>query len=73
LTAGFAGRTQPVLRTDNDTAVILQGSGTSGEHDSTELTHGSLTQNQRVAARGLLNLGPDDLVLTCVPCMRDSA
>jgi long-chain acyl-CoA synthetase len=67
LTAGFAGRTQPVPRADNDTAVILQGSGTSGEHESTELSHGSLTQNQEVAARGLLNLGPDDLVLTCVP------
>jgi long-chain acyl-CoA synthetase len=67
LTAGFAGRTQPVPRDDNDTAVILQSSGTSGQHESTELTHGSLTQTQAVAARSLLNLGPDDLVLTCVP------
>ena len=63
LTAGFAGRTQPVPRDDIDTAVILQRSGTS----SIELTHENLTQNQAVAARSLLNLGPDDLVLTCLP------
>jgi long-chain acyl-CoA synthetase len=67
LTAGFAGRTQPVPRADNDTAVILPTSGTSGRYESTELTHGNLTQNRAVTARDLLNLGPDDLVLTCVP------
>lgn len=67
LTAGFAGRTQPVPRADNDTAVILQTYGTSGGHESTELSHGNLTQNQAVTARSLLNLGPDDLVLTCLP------
>lgn len=67
LTAGFAGRTQPVPRADNDTAVILQTSGTSGRHESIELSHGNLTQNQAVTARSLLNLGPDDLVLTCLP------
>ncbi|HSS23414.1 MAG TPA: AMP-binding protein, partial [Mycobacterium sp.] len=67
LTAGFAGRTQPVPRDDNDTAVILQTSGTSGRHENTELTHGNLAQNQAVTGRSLLNLGPDDLVLTCLP------
>jgi long-chain acyl-CoA synthetase len=67
ITAGFAGRTQPVPRADNDTAVILQTSGTSGRHESTALTHGNLTQNRAATARDLLNLGPDDLVLTCVP------
>ena len=67
LTAGFVGRTQPVPRADNDTAIILQTSGTSGRHESTELTHGNLTQNRAVTARVLLNLAPDDLVLTCVP------
>src|ERR1700752_3327720 len=64
LTSGFAGRTQPVPRADNDTAVILQSSGAPGQHESTELTHETLTRNQEVAARGLLSLGPDDLVLT---------
>jgi long-chain acyl-CoA synthetase len=67
LTAGFAGRTQPVRRADDDTAVILRSSGTSGGHESTELTHGSLIRNQAVTARSLLNLGPDDVVLTCLP------
>jgi long-chain acyl-CoA synthetase len=68
LTAGFAGRTHPVPRADNDTAVILQTSDTSGRHESSiELTHGNLAQNQAVTARNLLNLGPDDLVLTCLP------
>ena len=61
LLAGFAGRTQPVPRADNDTAVILS------RHESTELTHGDLAQNRAVTACDLLNLGQDDLVLTCVP------
>jgi long-chain acyl-CoA synthetase len=67
LTAGYAGRTQPVPRADNDTAVILHTAGASGRHESTELTHGNLTQNRAATAGDLLNLGPDDLVLTCVP------
>lgn len=67
LTAGFAGRPQPVLRADTDTAVILRTSGTSGHQESTELTHGNLAQDQAYAARSLLNLGPDDVVLTCLP------
>ena len=67
LTAGFAGRTQPVQRADNDTAVIVQTSGTSGRQESTEFTHGNLKQNQADAARSLLNLWPDNVVLTCVP------
>ena len=66
LTAGFAGRTQPVPRADNDTAVILPTSSASGRHVSIELTHGNLAQNQAVTARSL-NLGPDDVVLTGLP------
>jgi long-chain acyl-CoA synthetase len=72
LTAGFAGRTQPVPRADNDTAVILQSSGTSSQHESTELTHGNLIQNQAITAGSLLNLGPDDPVLTCLPLCEGS-
>jgi long-chain acyl-CoA synthetase len=56
-----------VPRADNDTAVILHTAGASGRHESTELTHGNLTQNRAATAGDLLNLGPDDLVLTCVP------
>jgi long-chain acyl-CoA synthetase len=67
LTAGFAGRTRPVQRADSETAVVLQTADTSGRQESTELTHGNLTLNQTVAARSLLNLGPDDVVLTCLP------
>jgi len=67
LTAGFAGRTRPVHRADDETAVILPTSGTSGRQESTELTHGNLVQNQAVAARSLMHLGPDDVVLTCLP------
>ncbi len=67
LLAGFAGRTQPVPRADNDTAVILQSVPISSRRESTELTHGELAQDRAVTAHDLLNLGPDDLVLTCVP------
>jgi long-chain acyl-CoA synthetase len=67
LIAGFAGHTQPAARADDDTAVILQSSGASGRHEFIELAHGSLILDQAVVARSLLNLGPDDLVLSCLP------
>ena len=39
----------------------------TGEHESTELTQGSLTQNQGSRGARLTEPQPDDLVLTCVP------
>ena len=67
LTAGFAGRARPVTRAADDNAVILHTSGTTGVPKGAQLTHGNLVSNQAVTARSLLNLGPDDIVMGCLP------
>jgi len=58
LTAGFAGRTGPVDRAEDDIAVIFYDSGTAGVPKVTQLTHGDLASNGSVIARRLLDLGP---------------
>jgi long-chain acyl-CoA synthetase len=67
LTADFTGRSRPVTRAGDDTAVILHTSGTTGRPKGAQLTHGNLVCNQAVTARSLLNLGPDDVVMGCLP------
>jgi long-chain acyl-CoA synthetase len=57
----------PVSREADDTAVILYTSGTTGKPKGAELTHASLNQNQAVTARTLIELGPDDVVMGCLP------
>jgi long-chain acyl-CoA synthetase len=47
--------TDPVNRSDHDTAVILYTPGTTGKPKRTELTHGALNRNQTVTARALTN------------------
>ena len=41
--------------------------GGAGEPKGAELTHGNLISNQAVTARSLLNLGPHDVVMGCLP------
>lgn len=67
LMAGFTGPSRPVSRASDDTAVILHTSGTTGVPKGAELTHGNLISNQAVTARSLLNLGPHDVVMGCLP------
>jgi long-chain acyl-CoA synthetase len=67
LTSGFLGRAWPVTRASNDNAVILHTSGTTGAPKGAQLTHSNLVSNQAVIARTLLNIGPDDVVLGCLP------
>ena len=50
-----------------DTAVILYTSGTTGVPKGAELTHTNLVRNAEVGAASLLRLGPDDVVLGCLP------
>ena len=58
---------QPVECDGTDTAVILHTSGTTGRPKGAELTHDGLIQNAEVTARTLLEIGPDDVVMGCLP------
>ena len=67
MTRGFLGQSWPVTRATNDIAVILYGSGTTEAPKGAQLTHSHLVSNQAVIARKLLDIGPADVVLGCVP------
>jgi long-chain acyl-CoA synthetase len=60
-------RLELIERDDTDTAVILYTSGTTGKPKGAELTHANLTSNARTAAETLLEIGPQDVVLGCLP------
>jgi long-chain acyl-CoA synthetase len=56
-----------VERDDADTAVVLHTSGTTGKPKGAQLTHGGLARNAEVATRTLIEIGPDDVVMGCLP------
>jgi len=59
--AGAAGRA------DDDDAVILYTSGTTGTPKGAELTHANLVRNAELTAATLLKSGTDDVVMGCLP------
>jgi long-chain acyl-CoA synthetase len=53
-------------RADDDTAVILYTSGTTGTPKGAQLTHANLRANAEVSA-GLFGLTPQDVLMGCLP------
>jgi long-chain acyl-CoA synthetase len=65
--AGKAAATDIVPRADDDIAVLLYTSGTTGTPKGAELTHANLHRNATVTSTALLDLGPQDVVMGCLP------
>ena len=54
-------------RDDEDTAVILYTSGTTGHPKGAELTHGNLISNTEVARTDIVRARPDDVIFGGLP------
>ena len=64
---GHAATRERPHQTDEDDAVILYTSGTTGRPKGAELTHAGLVRNAQLTARTLLKNNPDDVMMGCLP------
>jgi len=67
LLAGLALAPSSADQADDDDAVILYTSGTTGRPKGAELTHANLTRNAELTAATMLNAGPGDVTMGCLP------
>ncbi len=65
--AGVTPQTSWADAADDDDAVILYTSGTTGTPKGAQLTHAGLARNARLTAETLLNNSPDDVMMGCLP------
>ncbi len=56
-----------VERDDEDTAVVLYTSGTTGKPKGAELTHRNMDSNAHTTTETLIEAGPDDVIMGCLP------
>ncbi len=57
----------PVPRDDEETAVILYTSGTTGKPKGAELTHKNLALNAERSSSVIMEVTPDDVIMGCLP------
>ncbi|MFF9909168.1 long-chain fatty acid--CoA ligase [Streptomyces sp. NPDC013457] len=67
LLADYAEPIGPRPCADDDTAVLLYTSGTTGSPKGAELTHANVLRNSEISARSLFRLTSDDVILGCLP------
>jgi long-chain acyl-CoA synthetase len=65
--AGWPSSPEVTPREDDDTAVLLYTSGTTGTPKGAQLTHANMATNASVTATTLLDLQPEDVVMGCLP------